>query len=137
MRVYATKADLGDDPPGDADRLIRRASRLADEHARTARYRVGEDGMPLDAVVRDAFRDAVVEQVRMWTVLGVDPSLGAAGVTRKPGPATTKSIGSASVTYQVSASAVADLAAATHTLSPSAADALDAVLTDRWIEVRG
>lgn len=137
MRVYATKADLGDDPPANAERLIRRASRLADEHALTARYRVDGHGMPLDATVREAFRDAVVEQVRVWTTLGVDPTLGAAGVTSKPGPAVSKSLGSGSVTYQVAASAASDMAAATKALAASAADYLDAVLTDRWIEVRG
>lgn len=136
MRVYATKADLGDDPPGDADRLIRRASRLADEHARTARYRVDEDGMPLDATVREAFRDAVVEQVRVWTVLGVDPSLGMAGAMAAEKVA-GKSIGSASLSFQTSEAGVRERAAAKLGLSEGAMDALDAVLTDRWIEVRG
>jgi hypothetical protein len=72
-------ADLGSSPPSDAEQLLAKASRFFDSQVfRLCRYEVDTDGYPSNALVVEAFRDAVVAQVEWWGELG--DSTGAAGV---------------------------------------------------------
>lgn len=73
---YATVADLeawmpAGSVPGDADRLLRRASELLDDEV-LARYSVDPDGLPTDPDVAGAMRDAACAQVEYWATVGED-----------------------------------------------------------------
>jgi hypothetical protein len=95
MAVYATDEELaaftGQTVPDDADRLLKRASEVIDDYTRTAVFGVDEDtGLPTDAEVLAAFRDATCAQVEFWTcgheeddVLGPVDSVSMGGVTAK------------------------------------------------------
>ena len=66
-RTYATEGEfaawLNPDPaPSGAARLLRDASEDVDEMLLTAIYRVDEDGLPVDAPVIEALRDATCAQ---------------------------------------------------------------------------
>lgn len=82
-RVYATSADYqtytGQTPPADIDTRLARASRFLDSGVfRLCWYAADEvTGMPTNALVADAFSDAVCAQVQWWDETGDE--LGAAG----------------------------------------------------------
>lgn len=73
-RVYATPSDLvvytGAAPPDDTRRLLLRASRLVEALTRCAVYDVDAEGLPTDAAVAAAFRDAVCAQVAWFDETG-------------------------------------------------------------------
>lgn len=78
--VYATvddlAADLGDQqqPPANAERMLRDASRDVDDLIVSAIYSTGPDEMPLDDEIREALRDATLALVRWWLATGDDGS---------------------------------------------------------------
>lgn len=116
VRTYATPADLGDPPPDDAEDLIARASRLLESRVlRYCWYEVDEDGLPTNTLVADAFRDAVVAQVRWWGELG--DSTGALG-------AGWGSVSIGSVQLSRSVTNVSPEASPARQLAPEATDAL-------------
>ncbi|MCQ1951616.1 hypothetical protein NNX28_16990 [Arthrobacter sp. zg-Y859] len=120
MRTYATEEDLTDakvDVPENAAGLLRSASSLVRSSTKTARYRTDGHGMPVEPYIVDAFRDATCAQVKFWADMGVDPTLGAAGV--KP-LAASKSINGASVQYSTYVSTAEARANAAGTLGPDA-----------------
>lgn len=82
-RSYATSTDLANylraAAPLDAGKLLADASRFLDAQLlRVCRYDVDDDGMPTNATVVAALRDAVCAQVEWWDEVG--DSTGAAGV---------------------------------------------------------
>jgi hypothetical protein len=81
-RVYATSADYtartGQTAPADIERLLARASQDIDDALLTALYDTDADGMPLEAEVIDALRDATCAQVEYQQETG-DTGTGAAG----------------------------------------------------------
>lgn len=95
MLVYATPADW-QDAPENADRLLRLASLLVRGATKTAVYRTTTAGLPTDADVAAAFRDATLVQAQAWTAAGVDPDR---PLESGPRVAQSKSLGSRSVTY--------------------------------------
>ena len=81
-RIYATEADLtaytGQAAPDNVTVLLRDASQFLDANVfRLCWYHVGDDGLPSDTEVAEAFSDAVCAQVQWWDELG--DSIGAAG----------------------------------------------------------
>lgn len=105
MPSYATAADLDAwlpatvEVPADVDAQLRRAGRMVRAATLTAVYETNPaTDLPLDPVVRNAFRDAVCAQVETWVALGVNPSAGPAGVSS--GVVKTSGIGGASVGYE-------------------------------------
>lgn len=113
--TYATAAELASwmDPDSDppptvplASVLLRLASARVDE-AVTARYVTDAEGMPRDARVRNALRDATLTQAEAWAANGIDPRKTTAELKRQ---VQSKSLsgGTLSVTY---AAAQADLLA--------------------------
>lgn len=79
-REYATLADLGDNPPDNAADLLARANRFLSSNLFTyCWYGPDEAGMPANPFVIEAFRDAVVAQVRWWDELGDSTGAAAAG----------------------------------------------------------
>ncbi|MFI5993162.1 hypothetical protein ACIBAC_15170 [Streptomyces sp. NPDC051362] len=81
-RVYATSADYtewsGQAAPTGVERMLARASEDIDDALKTARYCTDSDGMPTEADVIDAVRDAVCAQVEFQQETG-DTGTGAAG----------------------------------------------------------
>lgn len=81
-RVYATADDYaawsGAAAPSDVDRRLARASELVELATVTAYYDVDAAGMPTDADVLAAFRDATCAQVAWWQATGDE--LGDAGL---------------------------------------------------------
>lgn len=98
MPVYATPDDFTN-PPDNIVSQIRLASRLVETATLTAFYTVDAEGVPTNDDVRGRFKAAVIAQVGYWAELGVNPVLGAAGITEE-GRASTKQIGSASISYE-------------------------------------
>jgi hypothetical protein len=97
-RVYATTTDYATHllaaPPAGARRTLIAASRRVDEMLLTAVYDVDTvTGLPTDAEVIAAFRDATCMQAEYGRLIGTAAAAGAPGVT-------SASIGSASVTRQ-------------------------------------
>lgn len=101
--VYATPADLATyvdmpEPPANADRLLKRASRLVDLLLIGAVYRTDEAGAPVDQAVADALADATVVQAAYWHEHG-EPgkgeatydqvSIGSVSLSRREGAATS------------------------------------------------
>ncbi len=80
-RVYATPGELvaytGELPPDGARRLLLRASRLVEALTRCAVYDVDADGLPTDALVAAAFRDACCAQVVWFEETGDSTGAGA------------------------------------------------------------
>ncbi|GAA1327589.1 hypothetical protein GCM10009592_14620 [Brachybacterium rhamnosum] len=138
MRVYATQEDLAEwssvPIPDTVDRMLEAASRLIERATITAVYPTDPDGYPVDGDTRDGFRMATCAQVAAWVELGVNPILGAAGVTAKP-TLTGKSIGGASLSY--SPGATSDVTATIGGLTEQAAAILAGVLPHSRIEVLG
>lgn len=132
MLIYATADELAaymepdTDPPTPITNgtvLVRSASALVTSAIAAAQYRTDDDGMPTDATLVQALKDATCEQAQAWSLNNIDPRLGAAGL--KP-IVTTKSLGGAAVSYGQSAAiqdALVALAAG-DTLIPSAFDIL-------------
>lgn len=118
MPVYATRADLTD-PPENAESQIRLASSLVDDATLTAFYTVDAEGMPINEDIRSRFKDAVVAQVGYWSELGVNPALGAAGISQERN-VTSKSIGSASLSYESSERSTLERYNTLSTLGPDA-----------------
>ena len=121
-RVYATSADLaaytGTAAPADADRLLLRASQFLDSRVlRACWYAVDDAGLPTDALVAAAFRDAVCAQVQWWGEVG--DSTGAAG-------AGWGSVEIGSVRLGRSVTAVSGADAPARQLAPQVWDALQA-----------
>ncbi|MGC0205229.1 hypothetical protein [Streptomyces levis] len=81
-RVYATPEQLtawtGKPAPGDADRLLARASEDVDDALVSAVYRTDALGMPSDPAVLQALADATCAQVEYQQATG-DDGTGAAG----------------------------------------------------------
>lgn len=138
MPVYATREDLPEsvDPPDNVEDLLLLASGLVDTHLLTAVYSVDPEGQPTDEELRDTFRRAVVAQVVTWSSLGLDPTLGAAGVNQKAQVA-SKSLGTGSVAYQASSARAEEDRVQALGLSQFAQAMLDAALRKSRIEVRG
>ena len=101
VRQYASSADLAKwldgAPPLDADRKLRRASRLIDRATLTAVYQTDARGYPTEQQVIEAFRDATCAQVESWGVTGDEhneaakyssASVGGASYTRATGGGT-------------------------------------------------
>lgn len=137
MPVYATQEDLPEsfDPPDNVDDLLELASGLVDTLLLTSVYSVDSEGLPTDEELRNTFRRAVVAQVKTWTALGLDPTLGAAGVNQKS-QVSSKSLGTGSIAYQSSSRAEDDQVQALG-LSVFVQAMLDAALHKSRIEVRG
>ena len=103
--VYATGPDLaawtGVAAPANATQLLRSASMLVRSSTIAAVYGVDDTGLPSDAKIVGAFKDATCAQVASWVVAGVDPS--GAGVSTAA-PVRGKRIGSGSVEYDTAVS---------------------------------
>lgn len=97
-RSYATTTDLanwtGTAPPDGAIRSLRRATGIIDDLLITAIYDVDADGLPTDADVIAALRDATCEQVAWWIETGDETgaqalyasvSIGSVSLSRGPG----------------------------------------------------
>lgn len=109
MPTYATAADLaallGTAAPANADRLLDRASRVIGQATVTATYAAGTDGLPTDADVLAAMRDATCEQAAWWIASGEDEGMGTAAAY------SSVSIGSVSLTRAQSGGSAASGAA--------------------------
>jgi len=103
--VYADSAELvtwtGAPAPANATQLLRSASMLVRSATATSVYGVDETGLPSDANVAEAFRDATCAQVASWVGAGVDPS--GAGLSTTA-PVRGKKLGSGSVEYDTAVS---------------------------------
>lgn len=106
MLVYATNEDLTAWPvsplPANSAGLLRSASLLVRSTTMTARYAVDGDGLPADAKVLEAFKDATCTQVAFWVGAGVDPTNGGA---QTAAPVQSKKLGSGMVQYDTSVNA--------------------------------
>lgn len=104
--VYATPAQLtewsGLPSPANATQLLRSASVLVRRGTITARYNTDTEGLPTDAKVTEAFKEATCAQATLWQTTGINPSAGAIVTTS---PVNSKSIGSARIGYDTSAAA--------------------------------
>lgn len=100
MIVYATADDLLDgwlgEVPADAAALLRQASLLVANAAKFDEYDVDGDGMPTNAKIRAAFRDATCQQVASWKAAKVDPLAGVVGQAKG---IASQSVDGASVSY--------------------------------------
>lgn len=80
---YATLTELADyledEPPDGAARLLVRASRRVDSMLIGAVYAVDTNGLPTDATVAAALRDATCAQVEWWGEVGDSTGTGAGG----------------------------------------------------------
>lgn len=135
--IYATSSDLatwtGTTAPANATQLLRSASLLVRDATAAAYYTVDTAGLPTDAVLLQAFKDATCAQAAAWAALGIDPSIG--GVLTNS-VKTSKGIGSASIGYGDSTAATVARANALAGLVPEARRILNAaglVLTAPWI----
>lgn len=120
--TYATSADCwgvgswtGNAAPSNAATLLRSASLLVRDATATAVYAVDANGLPTDATILQAFKDATCAHAAALQTAGIDPA--AAGTT--PGISAT-AIGSASVTYAGAAEAAAARQRLTTELAPEA-----------------
>lgn len=141
MREYATAEDLNEwaqwDPPIESPvPLLREASALVERSTRTALYSTDRDGYPVDTELRTAFREATCAQAALWHRLGIDPTLGVAGLTQTA-QVTAKSIGSASLSYATSERSEADLVAALQQLCEQAQAILSGALLIGRVQVTG
>ena len=103
--VYADSAELatwtGLPAPANATQLLRSASMIVRSATVASVYGVDETGLPSEAKVSDAFRDATCAQVASWVGADVDPS--GAGLSTTA-PVRGKKLGSGSVEYDTAAS---------------------------------
>jgi len=115
MPIYATAAELAayvdpdatePTPVPKATVLLRRASQLVLDATANARYTTNAaTGLPTLHRVREAMREATLEQASAWVAAGLDPSL---GVAQLPRTVASKSQGSVSVSYQQDAATDAE-----------------------------
>jgi hypothetical protein len=122
MLVYATTSDLAtftDPIPDNAAALLRTASLRVREATKAARYDVDVDGLPTDATILQAFKDATCTHAAAMVAAKVDP--GAGGVVTKAATAASKSVGSANITYAGTKEAAASLTWLAGNLAPDAA----------------
>lgn len=108
MSTYATRDDLEawtqSDVPDNVDQLLRRASSMVTRAIQGAIYVVDDlTGLPTDAGVVAALRDATCAQVALWTAVDIDPAAGAAGAIGATGAVQSSSLLSGSVTYSTTA----------------------------------
>ncbi len=105
MTTYATAAELAAyiDPdstepatPALATVLLRTASEMVRDYTAAAVYVTDAEGMPTHLDTLTAFKAATMEQASAWSLHGIDPRKGAAGVGRR---VASKSLGGASVSY--------------------------------------
>ena len=103
--VYADATALtawtGQAAPANATQLLRSASMLITSATVASVYGVDDAGLPSDATVLEAFRDATCAQVAYWVAAGVDP---AAGGISTSAPVRGKSLGSGRVEYDTAVS---------------------------------
>lgn len=107
MLIYAISADLTDATPpwltslpANVGSLLRSASLLVRSTTVTAYYTVDNTGMPTDATVLQAFKDATCAQVTCWVGLGIDPlNLGLDGKA----PTRSKQLDGAAIAYDTAA----------------------------------
>jgi hypothetical protein len=106
--IYATSADLtnwtNNDPPTNAAQLLRTASLNVREATAAAYYNVDGTGMPSDANILQAFKDATCAQASALSAAGIDPLSG--GVLTSS-VAKSKQVGSARIDYAGADSAAA------------------------------
>lgn len=139
--TYATVTDLEDVLPDITDvptltRRIEVASRWVRSATRAAIYDTTPTGLPEDEDLRDAMRDAVVEQIRVWHATGIDPDRGVVGSAE--GVVARKSLRTASIDYAVHADSAKDRAAVATQLAPTAYQILeDAGLTGGPVQTFG
>lgn len=121
LPVYATPANLTGEPwnvqltPESATALLRYAGILVRSATKTAVYEVDEvTGLPTDATLADALRDATCQQVVSWLAVGIDPEKGAA---QDVAVVAGKSLGPASIQYADAADAAIARARAARGLS--------------------
>ncbi len=102
--TYATSDDLatwtGATAPSNASALLRTSSLIVRRATMTATYATDEPGLPTDADVVDALRDATCAQAAALAANDVDPAGAAAGAA---GEIASSSIGSASVSFATDA----------------------------------
>lgn len=128
--IYATGADLatytGDEAPDNAAQLLRSCSRLVRRATAGAFYTADSGGLPTDAAVVKAFKDATCAQASAWIALGIDPLAG--GVATVGGQtAVSKTLDGAAVTYAGAQTAAQARACAIRELVPDASDILGAL----------
>lgn len=100
IAVFATGQDLvaGDwlpEAPANAGSLIRSASVLVTDATRLDVFEV-TGGLPADPQIAEAFRDAVCQQVVVWSSSGIDPAKGEFGQAPQ---VASESVPGGSVTY--------------------------------------
>lgn len=104
--VYATSDDYTQagygTPPVDATRLLATASRWVREATNGDIYDADDTGIPTDATILAAFKDATTAQVFAWSSANVDPATG--GLLAQ-GPVSSKSLDGASISYDNSLNA--------------------------------
>jgi hypothetical protein len=112
--LYATSSDLigfdgdVDHEPATAERFLRQASGIVQHAIRFDRYDTAPSGVPLDADLLAAVRDATCAQVVSWTLNTIDP--GTVGLAT--GEIASVSEGDRSVTYKADPTVAAVRAAA-------------------------
>lgn len=133
MTPYATADDLATYMDPDAETptvpplatvLLRSAQSLVLDATAAAVYSTNSDGHATQAGVREAIRDAIMEQASAWSLHSIDPRKGAGQVKRE---VSSKSLLGGSVSYVANPSRdtyLADLASGTH-LTPAAWTILD------------
>lgn len=126
MLIYATSTDLqawtGTTPPANAAQLLRTASILVRKATKTALYDTDSTGLPTDADVLAAFKDATCAHAAAMTTASIDPLAG--GATTKAATATGKRVGSAGISYAGTESAAKARARLAVELAPEAHDIL-------------
>ena len=125
MVRYATLDDVAEFDPGasltvDADRHVALASQMVAEVTRFAVYTVGDDGLPSDAAVAEAMRDAVSAQVTRWARNGIDPLATTQATDRVVSGQTLSPVGSVSYDTTVEREAAAAVQASAGRLSNEA-----------------
>ena len=101
MINYATPAELAaymelEVATTNATILIRHSSLLVADAIQGALYAADANGLPTDATLLAAVKNATCEQAQTYSLTGIDPRAGIAGVTPV---VTQKQLDSASVTY--------------------------------------
>lgn len=103
--VYADTTALtawtGGPPPANANQLLRSASLLITNATVASVYGVDDAGLPSEAKVLQAFKDATCAQVAYWVAAGIDPT---AGGISTAAPVRGKSLGSGRVEYDTAVS---------------------------------
>ncbi len=100
MLIYANDSDYfawaKRPAPDNVDALLREASILVADACLADRYNTTDEGLPTDAKLRDAMRDATCAQAEHWAAAGTDPLKGPGGQEPRM---TVSAIDGASVSY--------------------------------------